>query len=972
MSDKKKIKVGPNEPLLLDNHEMFWLITAGKADVFYVDVNEDGSYRSTLTYLCSAGKGEILFSLLTQPVGPGVKLLVVSAEATLLEINKNLLIQIDPAFLTNFIEKWILKFASRFHPQNPPRTYTTLGGQTTLSLKKEEIAYPPSGLVWCRINKGDVSRYSDAIATTPGEAYAYPVPVAKSIWVKSLTDAGELEVLETKEVLKDEIFFMLALIDLQKCWYEKLVELHRQQASAASEHIHSKAAAEEQKLHDTLHQLGDILLPNDHKTKFAYAGAARSGPGNSLLATCQLIGTATGFTFAAPKFLDSYDKNILNQLHAVAQASNVRIRKVILRGKWWEDENGHMLAFLKNEQRPVALIQKNASTYLLRDVTTQVDTVVNEEVAKRLDPVGYMFFYAFDQPMTSLKKIWQFAVQGVKRDAKLLLLTALSGSLIGLLVPILTGTIFDDVIPAADRGLLAEVFIIMVLIGLVTALLQLVQGVLQLRVETKSNINVQAGLMDHLLRLPVTFYKKYTAGDLTHRALSINTIRQILSNIVLTTVLNGTFSTVNLVLLFYYDASLAWMGVALALVAVVFTATMGWLKLRYDRHISEKQGDIQGFLFEFLSGITKIRVTGAEKRIFTLWADRFSKLKLLGFRSGSYQNYVEVFNSSYPLVTNIFFFSLIYYTTTTAKPGALPFISVGAFMAFITAFNQFLNDSMRMSLSIISSLNVMTLYERVKPILEESPESSGESEDPGELTGEIEFNSVSFRYHPDQPLVLNDVSFKIKPGEMVAFVGPSGSGKSTIMRILLGFEKPELGSVYYDGQAFDSMNKDLVRRQIGVVLQNGALMSGSIYKNIVGTSELDLDDAWKAARMCGMEEDIKQMPMEMHTVISEGAGTFSGGQRQRLMIARAIVHKPRLLYMDEATSALDNRTQSIVSESLDRLQATRIVIAHRLSTVVNADRIFVLDKGTIVESGTYQELLEKNGLFSGLAKRQTA
>jgi ATP-binding cassette subfamily C protein len=297
-------------------------------------------------------------------------------------------------------------------------------------------------------------------------------------------------------------------------------------------------------------------------------------------------------------------------------------------------------------------------------------------------------------------------------------------------------------------------------------------------------------------------------------------------------------------------------------------------------------------------------------------------------------------------------------------------ITVGAFMAFISAFNKFLRDNLKMSMAVITSLNVVTLYERVKPILENTIESTEDSIDPGELAGEIEMNGVSFRYDEDQPLVLKDISFKIKAGEMVAFVGTSGSGKSTIMRILLGFENPEIGSVYYDGDAFDSMNKDMVRRQIGVVLQNGALMSGSIFKNIVGNSELTLDDAWEAARMAGMEDDIKQMPMEMHTMISEGAGTFSGGQRQRLMIARAIVHKPRLLFMDEATSALDNKTQNVVSDSLDKLQATRIVIAHRLSTIINADRIYVMDKGVIIESGNYKELMEEEGLFYTLAKRQ--
>ena len=274
-------------------------------------------------------------------------------------------------------------------------------------------------------------------------------------------------------------------------------------------------------------------------------------------------------------------------------------------------------------------------------------------------------------------------------------------------------------------------------------------------------------------------------------------------------------------------------------------------------------------------------------------------------------------------------------------------LSVGVFMAFITSFNQFLNDSLRLSMALITSLNVITLYERVEPILSAETESAEQSVDPGELAGELEMNSVTFRYKDDQPPVLQNITFKIKPGEMVAFVGASGSGKSTIMRLLLGFEKAEAGSIYYDGNAYDLMNKELVRRQIGVVLQNGALMSGSIFQNIIGNSELTLDDAWEAARMAGMEEDIKHMPMEMHTMVSEGAGTFSGGQRQRLMIARAIAHKPRLLFMDEATSALDNRTQSTVSQSLDKLQATRIIIAHRLSTIKNADRIYVMDKGTI-------------------------
>jgi ATP-binding cassette subfamily C protein len=263
-------------------------------------------------------------------------------------------------------------------------------------------------------------------------------------------------------------------------------------------------------------------------------------------------------------------------------------------------------------------------------------------------------------------------------------------------------------------------------------------------------------------------------------------------------------------------------------------------------------------------------------------------------------------------------------------------------------------------------------YERAKPILETLPEVDEMKADPGELTGELEVSHVSFRYREDGPIVLKDVSVQVKPGEFVALVGPSGSGKSTLFRLLLGFEKLEAGAVYYNGRDLVGLDIREVRRQIGVVLQNGKLMAGDIFTNIIGSSLLTLEDARQAARMAGLEDDLKAMPMGLHTVISEGGGTLSGGQRQRLLIARALVHRPRILFFDEATSALDNRTQAIVSESLDNLQATRIVIAHRLSTIMNADRIYVLQDGRVVQQGTYDELIQAEGVFADLAKRQMA
>jgi ATP-binding cassette subfamily C protein len=302
--------------------------------------------------------------------------------------------------------------------------------------------------------------------------------------------------------------------------------------------------------------------------------------------------------------------------------------------------------------------------------------------------------------------------------------------------------------------------------------------------------------------------------------------------------------------------------------------------------------------------------------------------------------------------------------------GEVSTLSTGDFVAFNAAYTSFQNALLQMAVALTASLNVVPLYERLEPILQEPPEVDATRTHPGELTGSIEVNHVHFRYTEGGPLVANDVSFTIRPGEFVALVGPSGSGKSTMLRLLLGFETPESGSLYYDGQDLSTLDVREVRRQIGVVLQNARVMPGDVFKNIVGASNLTLDDAWEAARNAGLEEDIRSMPMGMNTMVSAGGETLSGGQRQRLLIARAIVKKPRLLFFDEATSALDNKTQSVVSHCLEGLKSTRVIIAHRLSTVIHADRIIVMEAGRMVESGTYAELMDKNGVFAELAKRQ--
>lgn len=960
------LKIATNQLFYFTNPEKVWRVEKGAIDIYLIELDNDRKATSSRKFLYRAEKGDLVLSLNVQPFSDGLVLMATAQQAILVEFPiQSPQLHSFPSIHLNF-EKWVDDIAAYCLERTPPVDYTNIGAGKEQKLKKETVVCTPNTLFWIKIKAGDFNILGDSESNGLqqemfGNKY---IPLSKYLPVKALDKKNSIDV-STNESFPVFQLIQKGINPFRAYTLQEVSTMYQQKKLEAGQQIQKKVQLEEHLFTSSLTGLNKIL----NKKENYQPTVTLPNEDSLLIGALDTVFTALGRDVKVPKNFTA--QNTENALFLICENSSIRARKVILRGEWWKEENGHLLVFDQESKTPKALIQKKPQEYQLINQENGTIQSMSQEIAYTLDPEAYMFFPNFGTKINSFTDLFYFALKDFKKDAWLLLMAAFVGSLLALLIPIFSNLIFDDVIPTADRGFLKELIAILLMIAVIQALLSLVKGILLIRLETKTNVRLQAGLMDHLIRLPVRFFKEFSAGDLTMRALTANAIRQIASNTLLSAVLSGTFSIVNLFLLFYYESRLAWIGIVLATVAIIVTAGIGVLKLKYDRETSEVQGRLQGLLYEFLSGIDKIRIGGAEKRIFSIWANKFAELKSLYFNSGQHQNFVEVFKGSYPFLTNIIFFFFIYYYFELSKNSTeTNLISVGAFVAFVTAFGQFLGDCLSMSFAFITSLNIVPLYERVQPILEATPETQANFNDVGTLKGNIEFNQVSFRYKEDLPLVLDDVSFTLPAGEMVAFVGPSGSGKSTILRILLGFEKPESGSVYYDTQEFLTLNKDLLRKQLGVVLQNGALLPGSILKNIVGNSNLTIDQAWEAAKMAGIEEDIKEMPMGIHTVISEGAGTISGGQKQRLMIARALVNRPRIIIMDEATSALDNRTQSIVKESLDRLQATRIVVAHRLSTIKNADRIFVMDKGKIVEQGDYNSLINQDGLFAKLAKRQ--
>ncbi|MEM6613438.1 MAG: NHLP bacteriocin export ABC transporter permease/ATPase subunit, partial [Cyanobacteria bacterium P01_C01_bin.72] len=660
-----------------------------------------------------------------------------------------------------------------------------------------------------------------------------------------------------------------------------------------------------------------------------------------------------------------------------AKASLFQTRRVMLSGKWWEEDFNALLVYRLEDRAPLALLARTnnhlgqKSKYLLFDPETKQRIPVTEEVAETISPEAYMFYRPLPPKITKPLQIFRFGVRGYEKEVMAIIGLGLVGSFLGMITPQATAMLVNNVIPDGDLGLLWQIGLALFAASFGKSLFQLAQGFVTLRVENAADSTLQPAIWDRLLQLSPAFFRSYSSGDLLNRLMAVRQVRSQISGATQRTLLSGVFALFNLILMFIYSSKLAFIAIAITALVIIVSTVSTRMLIRRQRQQEELDGDLTSLTVELIGGISKLRVAAAESRAFGAWAKQYSRKLRLNNDIQRINDALETFSEALPLVSSVllFWFAIFFIQTATANNDPQSF-NAGTFLAFNAAFGVFLGGATSLSNTFTDILEIVPLWERALPIVETAPESNLDQANPGTLTGRLALDRVNFRYRDDGALILNDVSVKAEPGEFVAFVGPSGSGKSTIFRLLLGFEKPLSGTVSFDGQDLSGLDIPAVRRQLGVVLQNVRLSSGTIFDSIACGALVSLDEAWEAAKMAGFAEDIEAMPMGMHTIVSEGGGNLSGGQKQRLLIARSLVMKPKVILMDEATSALDNRTQAIVTESLDRMNATRIVIAHRLSTIRNADRIYVIEAGRVVESGNYDRLMSQDGLFARLVARQ--
>jgi NHLM bacteriocin system ABC transporter ATP-binding protein len=924
-------------PLRLDDSQGGWRVLSGRLDLFAVEL-VDGEPRGRRHAIGAVAAGEALFGV--QRRRGDLALLAVGSPGARAEPLDEA--QLPPLVRARLAERWIETLAATFSSTlarasvllAPGRPVTVAAGDTVTSAR---------GAVWIA---------SAAGLALDGAPLSGAIPLISDLVLEARADVF-LEPVEGRPAAAALEGWRVGRRALGAAL---LGGLSRQLSSADERQRAILALRREAERGQTARVFEDLANVVERRRE----GVAEPGE-SPITAACRIAGGPLGLHVIEPAVLRG--SSFVARLREVARASGFRFREVRLDDGWWQRDVGSLIGVDESE-RPVALVRRRGR-YERFDPARGACSRVDQDTATALGPTAYMLYPSLGPGPATGRQLARLGLLPARTDLLRLLGSSIVLGLLSLATPIAARTIFTRVVPDGDRSQLLGIALVLVGASLGTATAYLTQGLALLRVEGRAATGSQAAVIDRLLDLPASFFRRYSAGDLGTRALGVETIRQSLTSSVTAALVALLVALFNLAYVMLLNVELGLLALGMLLGAVAVLAVVIRRQIPHQRRLQAARSETQALALQILGAVPKLRVAHAADRAFARWAEALGRMKAAFVDSQRVFAGLTAFAAAWQALA-------IALVLLVVGEGADTGLSVGDFVAFTTAFGTTAAAILGL-VSVFSTVTQSTvLWERAQPIVQSTTEVAAGEADPGRLTGRVELAHVSFRYGTEGPLIIDDVSFAAVPGEFVAIVGPSGAGKSTVFRLLLGFEAPETGTVSYDGQSLANVDARVVRRQLGCVIQNARILSGTIFQNIVGAANLTVEDAWEAARVAGIAEEIERMPMGMQTFVSDEGAAFSGGQRQRLLIARAVVVRPRVLLFDEATSALDNRTQASVTAALDELQATRIVIAHRLSTIQTADRILVLDRGRIVEHGRYDELMAQNGLFAALARRQIA
>ncbi len=931
-------------PLLLGSVDSAWMLMSGEVDLFVVPTVTAGDLGRR-SYIGSAAAGTLLIG--AEPIHQGDhtwQLLAVGVGATVVEQGPDWWSTLPGRpEVRGGLHSWLTSMGAAL-PMTGPRS-AIAQDQTGehLALSAGQVLNAPAALLWCVLEDARLS-LGGVRLTSPA-----PVPLGASFCVE-VTDAGRGVIRASEEMDRADLRRGISAVQ------SALLAAHSAVATARFE---QSAAQRTGRLQQNQAARASALATFDH---IDAAAPWKADPAaDAVFAACQLLGRVAGMPITKPP---DWSRGLSSDpVRAIARASGVRVRAVTLDDFWWRRGLEPMVAFSEPDGDPVVLVAQESGSFHVVDPFTGSRALVTAQYAQQLRPTAYVFYRPMPPGSVTVRGLLGFGLQGSGRDLARLLLFSLVAGLLSLALPVATGAILGTLVPVGERGPVLAASVLLLLVALATTGFLLSRSAGLLRLQGRMLTRMQSGLWDRLIALPVQFFSRFSVADLTLRVNGVDAIQQIVASVASQTLLAVVTLVFSLGLLFFYSVTLALTVLVVTTLTLAVSLLITLAQIRRLRAMYDAKGAASGVLLQIVQGMDKIRAAAAENRALVAWSARFSVQAGLLLSAERLSAVRTAIYAMLPSLLTVFVFAGV------SRNQDL--MTTAAFLAFVTALGQIAAATAQLDLTLGYALNVLPIFDRMKPILAEPIEVAPGAADPGLLAGRVELLAVTYRYPGMDTPVLQDVSITAEPGEFIALVGPSGSGKSTIVRLLLGFDRPESGSVTYDDKDLTTLDTRAVRAQIGVALQSASVTGADILSTITGDWPLTEDEAWAAAEKVGLADDIRALPMGMRTMIGDNAVTFSGGQRQRLVLAAAIARNPRLVILDEATSALDSVTQARVSESFDRLQVTRVVVAHRLGTIRNADRVVVLEAGRIVQQGTFDELASVPGTFQSMVRRQT-
>lgn len=825
----EEIPLLASQPLLLSDPKAVYFVESGGVDIFMVDVVK-GQPSGRRTHFLRVNKGQLLlgvellatlsedkfFGLIACGL-PDTRLRYLTKETT----RKHAEILRVTDGVNGLVDHWVSNLSIEINENNVPRELLTLDSKGTHTIPAGTAFSATKETLWL-YHKSGTLKVAGMTEIQPWKQTVF-LPLVRGSWLEAVTDC-ELIVITSKEFFEKDVN-LISLRRFHRICLDCLARFRFVKLEQSEQLIGEKMESEAQSVSDALYSLA--LFGSEGQVE-SFTDTTRE---EGLMKVCHKVGEANGVKIVRPQLSEEEEPN----LQEILTASHLRSREILLRRNWWKSSGAAFVAFTEGLELPVAVLPRPSRGYDIYDPLTGSLSQVNQESAGGLEPHAHEIYRPFPRRELKPLDLIKFALKGTYRDVFLILVTGIIAGFIGMLMPLATGQVIDNLIPNARSSLLVQMGLALAIVAFANATISVAQTIASIRIEIRSSSAIQGAVWDRLLGLPVPFFRKYGTKNLAQRTAGIDTIRKALSSSTISLLLSNNFSLMNFFLMLYYDNHLAWINALLGLGSVLNAAIISFSTIYMRRELASLEGQLSSLLLQLLTGIQKIRIASAENRAFGEWAKIFSAKRTLEYQIGNIVNTFDVISTIYPIFSTAVIYFMVVESIRNGK------LNTNNFLTFNTSFKIFLSNLLTIIGKIIELFKLLPVYKKTKPILENIPKIHKNYNHPKKLMGNIQLNHITFHYNKDDSPIINNINLTIKKNEFITLIGTTATKKSTLIHLILGFEQPKSKSVYYDDKNLDTLDVSEVRRQFGVVLQNGDLVDGDIFDNIVGNRNMTHD-----------------------------------------------------------------------------------------------------------------------------------